>query len=242
MEPIFFATHLINTYVNDTPKTNASGFLFQRDERLFLVTSRHVVIDEKTNHHPTHLVIDFHTSETDLTKTLNLSIPLFENGKSVWRVGEDSAGVVDVAMVELDRSAIPEHAIYNAFTPDNIPSPSQTIPIGSTLLTIGYPMGFHDALHHLPVARQASLASAYGIRFKGNGYFLVDAWTHRGLSGAPVIMRFSDKSDGSGLLPWHLMGVHSARLEASARDPEHDEILGLNAVWYSDILMALTNK
>jgi len=42
-------------------------------------------------------------------------------------------------------------------------------------------------LHHLPVARQAVIASAFGIRFQGQGYFLTDARMHRGTSGAPVV-------------------------------------------------------
>ena len=100
-------------------------------------------------------------------------------------------------------------------------------------------MGFYDQLHRLPVARQASLASAYGVRFQGQGFFLVDAWTHRGLSGAPVLIRL-EKSPENSDLPWYVLGIHSARLEAGSREPEHDEVLGLNAVWYADILKALT--
>jgi len=45
---------------------------------------------------------------------------------------------------------------------------------------VGFPLGFHDTLHHLPVVRQAALASSFGLRFPGNGYFLTDARTHRG--------------------------------------------------------------
>lgn len=240
MEPVFFATHYIRTFDGETGLTTASGFLFSRDGRLFLVTSKHVVIDEANGHHPTRLVINFHTSEENLTLVKEFSIPLYKYGMSLWRAASDSAGMVDIAVVEIDTSALPADAIYHPFLPQNIPSPAQDVPIGSDLLTVGYPMGFHDALHHLPVARSASLASSYGIRFKGNGYFLVDAWTHRGLSGSPVLWRIPGGAPEGSKLPWYLMGVHSARLEARTRDPEHDEVLGLNAVWYSDVLMTLT--
>jgi len=34
--------------------------------------------------------------------------------------------------------------------------------------------------------------------------------------------------------------VHSARMEMSGRDVEHDDVLGLNCAWYADMLMTLT--
>ena len=46
--------------------------------------------------------------------------------------------------------------------------------------------------------------------------------------------------DASGDLPWVLLGVHSARLDAGTRDAEVDEALGLNCAWYADILLTLT--
>ena len=35
------------------------------------------------------------------------------------------------------------------------------------MLIVGFPLGFHDWLHHLPVVRQATIASAFGVRFQG---------------------------------------------------------------------------
>ena len=85
--------------------------------------------------------------------------------------------------------------------------------------------------------RQASIASSFGLRFQGLGYFLTDARTHRGTSGAPVVMRDPTLA---GPLPWKLLGVHSARLDMGGRDVVQDESLGLNCAWYADILLALT--
>ena len=102
---------------------------------------------------------------------------------------------------------------------------------------VGFPLGFHDALHHLPVVRQAVIASSFGLRFQGQGFFLPDARTHRGTSGAPVVMRAPGLPGG---LPWKLLGVHSARMDMGSRDLELDESLGLNCAWYADIIMTLT--
>ena len=142
-------------------------------------------------------------------------------------------------MIEIDRPALPASTVLEAFTPDQITGAGESVTIGSMLLAVGYPMGFEDALHHLPVARSATLASTFGLRFNGKGYFLIDARTHRGLSGAPVVMQDS-AVPGGARLGWKLLGIHSARLEAGLRDPAKDEALGLNSIWYADILLTLT--
>jgi hypothetical protein len=80
------------------------------------------------------------------------------------------------------------------------------------------------------------------VRFQGQGFFLTDARTHRGTSGAPVVMRAPAPSRNDDVLPWKLLGVHSARMDMLTRDHEQDESLGLNCAWYADILMTLTDE
>jgi hypothetical protein len=53
-------------------------------------------------------------------------------------------------------------------------------------------------------------------------------------------MRLPGDDGSRGELPWLLLGVHSARLDAGGRDAEVDEALGLNCAWYADILLTLT--
>ena len=73
------------------------------------------------------------------------------------------------------------------------------------------------------MVRQAVIASSFGLRFQGLGYFLTDARTHRGTSGAPVVMH-SPSTDPQ--LPWKLLGVHSARMDMGGCDLQLDETLG----------------
>jgi hypothetical protein len=142
--------------------------------------------------------------------------------------------------VEIPRGAVPESAAYRAFTPDHLCAADASIAVGTSLLVVGFPLGFHDTLHHLPVARHAVVASSFGLRFQGLGCFLTDARTHRGTSGAPVVMRASGGDTPAGNLPWTLLGVHSAVFDVGTRDIGIDEALGLNCAWYADILLALT--
>jgi hypothetical protein len=242
VESLLLALVRIMTFQGSKLLTGASGFFFARGERLFLVTSRHVMVDAPTKHYPDRIEIELHTDSKNLAKSIGFSVPLYRNGKSIWRQGVDSAGEIDVAAIEIERKALPATALYHAFTPEQLPKPSDLIEIGSSILIAGFPLGFHDTLHHMPVARQATIASAFGLRFQGKGYFLTDARTHRGTSGAPVVLRCTDSARASSDLPWLLLGVHSARIDVESRDLLVDEALGLNCAWYADILLKLTEN
>jgi hypothetical protein len=248
-EPLLLSVTQISTYDGERLLTRATGFFFARDERLYVVTSRHVVLDEPSKHFPDRIEIELHLDADNLTRSIGLSMPLYRDGKSLWRQGEDPAGEIDVAVLEVDRGALPASVLLRAFTPEHLQDSLDEIEVGSALLIVGFPLGFHDTLHHLPVVRQAVIASSFGLRFQGQGYFLTDARTHRGTSGAPVVMRSAAGKPASGRdrtahddneLPWKLLGVHSARMDMKTRDLEQDESLGLNCAWYADILMTLT--
>lgn len=242
IESLLLAATRIFTFDRQRLLTNASGFFFERDARLFLVTSRHVMIDEPSEHHPDRIEIELHVDPDNMAMSTGFSIPLYRSGKSIWRQGLDAAGGVDVAVIEIERAALPETTLYRAFTRAHLPATAEQVAIGSSLLVVGFPLGFHDSLHHLPVVRHAVVASSFGLRFEGKGYFLTDARTHRGTSGAPVVMRASGEETSSGDLPWVLLGVHSASLDIGTRDQQMDEALGLNCAWYADILLTLTER
>jgi S1-C subfamily serine protease len=237
IESLLLTTTRVTTFDGERVLTGASGFFFERDKRLFLVTSRHVVIDKPSKHFPSRIEIELHTDAKNLTQSTGLSVLLYKDGKSIWRQGKDPGGEIDVAVLEIDRKALPKGVSLEAFTPEHLQDQLEEVEVGSSLLIVGFPLGFHDGLHHLPVVRQAAIASSFGLRFQGLGYFLTDARTHRGTSGAPVVMR---APGFDGTLPWKLLGVHSSRMDVGSRDLKLDESLGLNCAWYADILMTLT--
>ncbi len=241
IESILLTAVRVCTFGAGRALTNASGFFFAPDEgRLFLVTSRHVLCDAASGHHPERIEIELHTDPANLAAATGFSIPLYRDGRSLWRQGEDGAGEIDVAAIEIERAALPPTTLHAAFTPAHLAGRRDRVEVGSSLLIVGFPLGFHDQLHHMPVARQAVVASSFGLRFQGQGYFLTDARTHRGTSGAPVVMRCARTEPPTGDLPWLLLGVHSARLDVGTRDLKLDEALGLNCAGYADILMTLT--
>lgn len=239
-EAVLLTTTRIGTFLGMRLLSGASGFFFRRDGRLFLVTNRHVLVDEASGHYPDRIEIELHTNRDDLTRCAIFSIPLYSNGQGLWRQASDVAGIVDVAVVEIETLRLPEFAVLHAFDMASLDSAGEEVTVGDALTVIGFPLGFHDTVHHLAVARSASIASAYGVRFQQQGCFLTDARTHRGCSGAPVLRRRSGGPMNDRSLPWQLLGVHSSRMDMRSRDQLEDESLGLNCVWYADVLVALT--
>lgn len=227
----------IATFQGQHALTNASGFYFERDGALYLVTSRHVFLDPDNDHHPDRIEIEVHSSRGDLAQVEPTSVLLYRDGRSAWRSAEDAGGEIDVAMLAIDRAGLPAGHLLRAFGPADLQRPDAPLRIGHPLLIVGFPLGFQDTLHRLPVVRQAVVASAFGLRFQGQGHFLTDGRTHRGISGAAVVAHAPERA---GDLPWRLAGVHSARLDLSTRDREADESLGLNLAWYADVLMTLS--
>ena len=237
IESLLLALVRVSTFAGERALTAASGFFFERERRLFLVTSRHVLVDQPSGHHPDRVEIRLHTDPVDLTRSATVSLPLYREARSVWRQAKDSGGEIDVAVLEVDRALLPKGAVVRAFTLRHLQGPLEEVGIGTPLLVVGFPLGFFDTLHNLPVARQAAVASAFGVRFQGQGYFLTDARMHRGASGAPVVLH---DPHGDPVLPWKLLGIHSARLDMGSRELGVDESLGLNCAWYADILRTLT--
>lgn len=234
IEPLLLTTTRVLTFKGQQALTSASGFFYASSDRLFLVTSRHVLIDPPSRHFPDRIAIELHTDANNLTRAQTISVALKPDA---WRQGRDEGGPIDVAVIEMDPAQLPAACHFACFTPAHLQHRLQDVEVGQPVLVVGFPLGFHDTLHHLPVVRQATIASAFGLRFQGQGYFLTDARTHSGTSGAPVVMR---DPDGAASLPWKLLGVHSSRMDMGGRNTLVDESLGLNCAWYADILHTLT--
>ncbi len=237
---ILLATTRITTWLGRNSLSSASGFFFRSKARLFLVTNRHVLVDVPSGHFPDRVEIELHTDAQDLTQYVTFSVPLYGNGIGLWRQASDVAGPVDVAIIELETDRLPERTVLQPFEDSHLDPDGESVTVGDALAVIGYPLGFHDTVHHLAVARSASIASAYGVRFQRQGYFLTDARTHSGSSGSPVLRRRRKaRPDDDSPRSWQLVGIHSTRMDMSTRNQEADESLGLNCAWYATVLATL---
>ncbi len=207
----------------------------------FLVTSRHVFIDADNNHQPgSHHDRDACRSGRHGGRR-DVSIPLYGDGSEPvapgGRLGRRGGCGIDRDRSGRAAGGVGLLRLYPGTCRGGIRNRSKSGAATGHRLSAG----FHDALHHMPFVRRASLASSFGLRFQGMGYFLTDARTHRGSSGAPVLLRVPPSGAGGRAgLSCRLLGVHSSRFDRATRDPVEDEALGLNCAWYADILLTLS--
>ena len=61
IEPLLMTCVRVSTFSGSVALSGASGFFFARETRLFLVTSRHVFLDEPAGHRPDRIEIEIHT-------------------------------------------------------------------------------------------------------------------------------------------------------------------------------------
>lgn len=92
IEPLLLTAARVLTFFGQQPLTNASGFFFERCQRLFLVTSRHVMIDEPSKNFPDRIEIELHVDSINFCNSIRFSIPLYRMAKasgvraSTWQV------------------------------------------------------------------------------------------------------------------------------------------------------------
>lgn len=241
-DALLLTTTRITTFAGSCVLTGASGFFFRSGTRLFLVSNRHVFADAASAHLPDRIEIGLHTNGHDLTQHVAVSLPLYVDGSPQWREAPGEDGSIDVAALAIPHSALPESAMLQAFDESHLEVQDEDVRVGDALAIVGFPLGFHDTVHFLPVVRSASIASAFGVRFQREACFLTDARTHRGSSGSPVVRRRARDRSTATPLPWQLLGVHSSRMDMRTRDHAEDESLGLNCAWYADALKTLTAR
>ncbi|MCB1755584.1 MAG: trypsin-like peptidase domain-containing protein [Gammaproteobacteria bacterium] len=241
VESILLTAVQVSSFYIDQLLAGATGFYFQRGNRLFLITNRHMLIDEAAGHFPDRIELTLHVNRENIAETRQFSMLLHDNkGAPNWIEASDGGGLVDVVAIPIQRDALTEDCVFETFTEHHLVSELEQIEVGESVRIVGFPLGFKDNMHSLPVMRQAIIASSFSLRFQGQGYFLTDSLLHRGSSGSPVVYRLRSSSSGRESLPWLLLGVHSARLDSENRDAEVDERLNLFCAWYADVLLTLT--
>lgn len=218
---------------------NATAFFFLRDGYLYLITNRHVVCDDVNQLYPQKLQVQVHDDPADLTSHGELWLDVLDDaGNPRWREHPTLGKAADVVALPINDPTVIANWHVDTFGPGDLLDEARGLPLGQEVIVIGFPLGFEDTLHRLPLIRRATIASVYPLPFKGERYFITDARLHRGSSGSPVVAKIFDLSTEN--TAWKLIGVHSASLDVSNRDPSQDEKLGLNVTWYASLVMELT--
>jgi len=219
---------------------SATGFFYKNESDVYLVTNRHVVVDERENFYPDHLRIRVHTSNTDLLPNRDVDIPLYDGGTPFY-LEHQYGNNVDVVAIKIN-SYLESNDFIHPWSANYFPQQNDLIELGDPVIVMGYPMAFYDKRHNLPISRSGTLASLYGAPFDGNPYFLIDTNLHPGTSGSPVyIPRSSLRKTtlgyqiyaGTRVAPPMLLGIHSGEYSADGVK------LGLDIVWYAYLIQEI---
>jgi hypothetical protein len=195
LDRLSLATIPIRPLFNETPLPVATGFVWKRRDRFYLITNWHVAS-------ATHL----------FTKTLLLkggSRPNKFQCHFIIRVGEYERECIEIAVRDendnprwlvhplqdrrpVDIIAVPLNAEELkgrvALLPVNELAPGKlAIMVGMEVFILGYPFGL--APPAFPVWKRGSIASEPDLVKLDNGYYLIDTASRPGMSGSPVILR-----------------------------------------------------
>ena len=221
---------------------SATGFFYETGENKYLITNRHVVIDERRRFYPDSLLMRVHTSQTSTTPNRDVTISLYGRDRNpVWLEHPTHGNTIDVVAINID-SYLQSQDFITYWSAKSSVHPDVAIGLGESVLVVGYPMEFYDRTHNLPITKTGTLASPYGAHFEGRPIFLIDANLQPGTSGSPVILPpGSSRRQRSGGLavgnfPPHLLGINSGSY--SARGVE----LGLNTVWYLELIEDIVSQ
>jgi S1-C subfamily serine protease len=235
---LYLATTFIQMFAAETKVGSATGFFYQTPDtnKIFLITNRHVVRNERDLFFPDKLRLRVHVDASDLRQSKTFDIALYSDAEKKQGRWKEITPTIDVVALELPVQHLTTFYV-KPVSRAHLLTPGASIAVGEPVVILGYPLGFFDEVHNLPVARQGAVASAFPMPFRGEPFFLVDANLHAGTSGSPVFTRPGNgpllTSSGDpvfgGRKGPYLIGINSGRYGD----------LNLNIVWFTSIIEQL---
>jgi V8-like Glu-specific endopeptidase len=225
------ATGFFYTDIGDTDPEQRN----QRDEDIYLITNHHAVADDDGDPICDSIRIITRPNPQNLTELKHHDIELYDDGNPQWREHPEGSEI-DVVAISLDINLNDSGTkiISNQLRmPDNV-----EVTFGQEAVVLGYPIRGQSP--YLPIARNAMIASPYGVPFQGIPCFGTDADMHSGTSGSPVLTRPSalqQTTDGfqlGGQQQMHFLGIHSATMQSNHELEEGP--LNINVTWYAELL------
>jgi hypothetical protein len=195
VEPASLMTTPVFLMNGRQPVQQGTGFFFASTkadgtpDTVFLVTNYHVVTGRPPLSKQTGIGdrVQFliHEDRNDLARVRHLELPLYDAiQRPLWITSETAPGA-DVVLLPVPPAAYEGVSLF-VFTEAHTHGDIKMRPTsGATLL--GYPYGFADTAHDLPVWKTGHIASEPSVDFDNKPVFLVDVSAFPGMSGSPVL-------------------------------------------------------
>jgi len=224
----------VQTY-SKTENRRATGFFFEYEGEYFLITNRHVVLDETAEKvfKADSITLKLHTSKKNIPEVGYLSIDLYDgNSTPVWLEHPEYRGGADLVAIPLGKESSLDGFVISAFNEKNFVRKEDVVYVGEEVIILGYPLGFYDEYHYFPIIRKGILASFYPVYFDGKPYFYIDARLHSGMSGSPVIFRPGELrstiragTDTSTVGRIYLLGINSRREDKRSKSTKYHVVI-----------------
>jgi hypothetical protein len=235
---------------NDRQLAGATGFIWKRRDRFYLITNWHVfsALDfftkaylseggSRPNKIRCHFLIRVGLYEREL-----IDIPIRDaDDQPLWLIHSAQARwPLDIVALPLDYEGLKTRV---ALLPVNELAPGKiAIMIGMEAFILGYPFGSKPPA--FPVWKRGSIASEPDLVRLTTGYYLVDTASRPGMSGSPVILRSWSNHILESMM-WttnndqrpidRIIGVYSGRLQPEdGRLKSEDPQIGI--VWHVEYI------
>lgn len=249
IDPIFLTTTKIDRLNGKASAGSATGFFYTKNEHIYLITNKHVIYGDNFANDDAEPQIDkfrltLHTNGENLSQNASHIIDLFDDKKSIWK--EHKNKEVDIVAIPLDLNRNSFHFVTIS---DDLMDTNR-LKIGfEKVFIMGYPLGWYDSQHNLPITRIGHLSSPFGVPFGGKPFMLGDVETHKGMSGSPVFMHLKDYvtigDDGGlttnlGATKLLLLGVFSGQPLWQVPDTITNDIKSiphsLSVIWFPSLI------
>lgn len=265
VDPITGSVVLLKTFCASKQTGVATGFLYRRNEKTFLITNWHVVTGRdstdptrsSTGEFCSHIQASFlegRGGQISLTSQIDATIPLNNSeGKGLGWLQHPSLGhQADVAAIEI---VLPPGAV-NLHLNDEKFFDRFILHVGDSVFVLGYPWGLRDQRNPLPVWKGGSVASIPGVGRNALPRFLIDAQTYKGMSGGPVVCLHTLSLTGARIHDFqqevdpiagtigYFCGIYSGRAKVNSTDfseatnEQSDKVIetDLGYVWWAELI------
>ena len=198
-DPLSLVTHHLHLGLSstDTIFSTATGFIYERHNKPYLITNWHVVTgkDPLTNKNLDDygglpdIICTFFRDKIQKGTTLKELIPLYSDeymDKPLWLEHPEHRQKVDVVAIPLSSEIVEKYQLYPINTiafDDDIPPE-----VSDDVFVIGYPFSEPQYLQ-LPIWKKGSIASEPTVNIDQLPKMLIDTATRSGLSGSPAIFQ-----------------------------------------------------
>ncbi len=266
------ALNLISTMIQTNTSVGASqgtGFYYSRlepkdgdgpqwrtIEDMWLVTNRHVLIPRDGDNEIPPSNVTFYLRRLDAAGVLTWEPVTLSSEQLSTLAKFHSDSSIDVALLDISElvkgriTGSEQYLVPYLLSADNFAGKNNIeVEASSDVLVVGYPKGFYDHVNLFPIVKSGIIASRWGVGFRGQPYFLIDAKLFPGSSGSVVLSKPVDIVMKDGRLMYSkekqfaFLGVYSGDPWVKENPVEIGDLIitrksgfDLGVVWYADLV------